>query len=80
MKTRAELAAAYVAEIGYDPFADDPAISETEVAEILAEHALIAFNEEWNPLINAAALAGDVAEVERLMLAQGEAFAIRFPS
>lgn len=34
--TRQELAAAYLANIGYDPFLDDPTISEAEIAETLA--------------------------------------------
>jgi len=36
---RAALAAAYLERIGYDPFKDDPAISEDEVRQTLAEHA-----------------------------------------
>ncbi|MFN4273943.1 MAG: hypothetical protein ACK4F5_14130 [Aliihoeflea sp.] len=38
-----------------------------------------AFYAHWDALIEAAALEGDEAEVERLMLAQGEAITIRFP-
>lgn len=36
-KTKEQLAAEYIAKIGYDPFADDPSISVEEVAAILAE-------------------------------------------
>jgi hypothetical protein len=38
-----------------------------------------AFAAHWDGLIEAAALAGDEAEVERLMLAYGEAFTARYP-
>lgn len=39
---KAELGAAYVAAIGYDPFEDDATLSAAEVAQTLAEHAEIA--------------------------------------
>jgi hypothetical protein len=35
---RQELAAAYIDKVGYDPFEDDPTITEAEVAENLAGH------------------------------------------
>ncbi len=38
---KAELGAAYVAAIGYDPFEDDATQSADEIAAILAEHAAI---------------------------------------
>lgn len=34
---RAELAAAYVEKVGYDPFQDDPQTTEAEIAQTLAE-------------------------------------------
>lgn len=34
---------------------------------------------EWDALIEAAAQAGDEEEVERLMIAQSEAFVVAFP-
>lgn len=37
------------------------------------------FAEYWDALIEAAAVARDEAEVERLMLAYGEAYEERFP-
>ena len=37
MIDRAALAAAYMERVGYDPFEDDPTISEDEVRQILAE-------------------------------------------
>jgi hypothetical protein len=79
MKTRAELSAEYIEKIGYDPFEDDPTISEAEVASILSEHDILAFNAEWEDRINLAASAGNVEEVERLMIAQSVAFVERFP-
>jgi len=36
---REALAAEYVERIGYDPFEDDPTISEDEVRQTLVEHA-----------------------------------------
>jgi len=36
---REQLTAEYVERIGYDPFEDDPTISEDDVERILAEHA-----------------------------------------
>lgn len=39
---RAELAARYVEQIGYDPFADEPTLSNSEVMLTLVEHAEIA--------------------------------------
>jgi hypothetical protein len=36
---RAGLASEYVRLIGYDPFADDPSLSNDDVAQTLAEHA-----------------------------------------
>lgn len=35
--TRAQLAAAYVEKVGYDPFQDDPQATEAEIAQTLAE-------------------------------------------
>lgn len=37
-KTREQLGAEYLAKIGYNPFEDDPTISEAEVAQTLAEY------------------------------------------
>jgi len=38
--TREQLAAEYVELIGYDPFEDDPEITEEEVAQTLAEYKI----------------------------------------
>lgn len=45
MMTRAGLAAEYVRCIGYDPFADDPATTDDEVRQTLAEWRRIAAGE-----------------------------------
>lgn len=39
MTSRAALTAEYIATVGYDPFADDPTITEATVAQTLAEIA-----------------------------------------
>ena len=35
--TRAQLAAAYVGKVGYDPFQDEPQTTEAEIAQTLVE-------------------------------------------
>lgn len=47
---REQLAALYVREIGYDPFEDDPEITEEEVREILLEYAVIGFEGMGKPV------------------------------
>lgn len=35
--TREQLRAAYLAEVGYDPFEDDPSLTDAEVQDLLDE-------------------------------------------
>lgn len=53
---KAELGAAYVAAIGYDPFEDDATTSAAEVAKILSEHAEIALTAEYDAWLEAESL------------------------
>lgn len=64
------LANEYLNMVGYDPFTDDASITPEEVAETL--------DGVWDLAIEAAAQLGDEAEVERLMIASGNAFTARW--